>query len=254
MAVEAVEPGQRRAGRLRHAQPVAGRAPGMALQHVLGMRPDMAPEQLGVARKPAIGDHDGARAHRKIGAVAPRHDPRATPVDQAQRGGTGSQKHPSLMRFETLFQLCDHQIRTAPLPVLAGHRRAGRRQRPAMPADRAGAGIAGALRCQPIDGARAIFRDRRGELGLRFASGGALDRADELCGSQLYVVVGDMKDPAGPARAAQIALVCALFEDCRAQPQFGAAQRGYQPGKAAADRHQIEFRMLGHHPILVGQN
>jgi hypothetical protein len=120
-----------------------------------------------------------------------------------------------------------------------------------MPADRAGAGIAGALRRQPIDRAGAILSDRRGEFGLGFASGGARDRGDQFLRSQLYVVVGDMKNAAGPARAAQVALIGSLFDNRGAQPQFGAAQRADQPGKAAADRDQIELRMLAHNPIPV---
>ncbi len=52
-----------------------------------------------------------------------------------------------------------------------------------------------------------------------------------------------MEDAAGPARAAQIALVGTLFDDGSAQPQLGAAQRRDQTGETAADRYEIEFSL-----------
>ena len=63
-----------------------------------------------------------------------------------------------------------------------------------------------------------------------------------------------MEDAAGIARAAEVALVLALFDDGGAQPQLGPTHGGAQPGKAAADRHQVEFHRHVRHGSSPAEN
>ncbi len=120
-----------------------------------------------------------------------------------------------------------------------------------MPVDRARLGERGALACQPVDGAPGILGDRGGEIEIDLAAGLAVDRGEQLVPAQFHVVIGNVKDAAGPARAAQILVAGDLgFQNRGAQPQFGAAQGGAQSGKAAADRHQVEMQGLVH-PIIL---
>ena len=65
----------------------------------------------------------------------------------------------------------------------------------------------------------------RRQFLIRPPAGPAVDRGKQLIRGQLHIVVGYVENPAGPARATNIALVGAGFEHCRAQPQFGASHR-----------------------------
>src|SRR3954447_21494042 len=96
MAVESVEPGQRRAGSLGHAQPVAERGAGMALQDTLRAGADMKPEQLRIAWKTAIGDHDGGCREGQIGAGSRGRDPGAASALDAQRRRPRPEVNPAL--------------------------------------------------------------------------------------------------------------------------------------------------------------
>src|SRR3954454_19415215 len=98
----------------------------MALQYPLGLRPDMAPEQVGGTREAAIRDHDGAAAESDFTVLTPRCCPGATPARHAQRGGSSAKEHPPLALFEPNLEFPEHQVRPAPAPILAGYRGARR--------------------------------------------------------------------------------------------------------------------------------
>jgi len=153
---------------------------------------------------------------------------------------------PALALFEPATQRVDHLIGSAPAPILSGDRGTGRREREAMPVDRARLGEGGALTRQPIDRATGILGNRGGERGIGLAVGLPVDRGDQLIPTELHVVIGDMKNASGPARAAQIIVVGAGLQHGGAQAQLCAAQRRAQPGETAADRHQVEMQRLFH--------
>jgi hypothetical protein len=121
-----------------------------------------------------------------------------------------------------------------------------------VPADRAGLGECCALAREPVDRARRIGGNRRRQFLIRLPAGLAVDCGKEVVRAQLHIVVGDVKNPAGPARAAQIFLVGARFEHYRAQPQFGASNSCAYPGEAAADRHQVEMHRFVHPTLYEG--
>src|SRR4051794_31129277 len=117
----------------------------MALQYPLGVRSDMAPEQVGGTREAAIGDQDGAAAESDFAVLTPRCCPGAAAARHAQRHCLGAKEYSSLALLKPLLELAEHQVRPAPAPILAGHWGAWRRQRPEVPADLARAGEVGAV-------------------------------------------------------------------------------------------------------------
>jgi hypothetical protein len=249
VAVEPVEPNQRGPRFGGHLQAVADRSAGMAHQHPVGPRPDIFAEQLGIAGKPAISDDDGIGTDIQRFAVLVRRDADDPTALQTQRRRSGAEEEPTVPLLEPPAQVAEQPVRAAPLPILSGHRQARRRQCEAMPADRAGLGERCTLAREPVDRAARIGGDRRRQLLIRLPAGLTVDCGEQRIRAQLHVVVGDVKNPAGPARAALVALVGAGFEHGRAQPQFGAPHRRAQPGEAAADRDHIEMHWLVH-PVL----
>jgi hypothetical protein len=251
MAVEAAEMDQRRSSRLRHPQPVAARRPGMAHQHAVGTRADMLAEQLVVRGEAAIGDDDRVGEDREIAITGPRVDADHAAAFEPQRRGPGAEQHAALALLQALTELVDHAIGPASAPVLAGKRSAWRRQRKAVPVDRAALGKGRTLARQPIDRAAGIVGDRSSEVRVGLTAGLPVDGGQQLVATELHVVVGDMKDAAGPARTAQIVVVGAGFDDRGAQAQLGAAQRRAQPGKSAADRDEVEMQRFSHASMVT---
>ena len=100
MAVEPVEPNQRRARVSGHLQAVADRGAGVAHQHPVGPRPDIFAEQLGIAGKPAIGDDNRVGADIQHFAILVRREADDPAALQAQRCRSGAKKEPTLSLLE----------------------------------------------------------------------------------------------------------------------------------------------------------
>ena len=118
MAVEPAEPDQCRTRFSGHLEAVPDGGAGVAHQHPVGPWPDVFAEQIGIAREPAIGNHNGIGTDIQHFTMLVCDDAGDPAPLQAQRCRSGAEQEPALALLSPPAQFAEQPVRAAPLPIL----------------------------------------------------------------------------------------------------------------------------------------